>query len=176
MSAVTIPRGTEKKCRRLTRLSEMDSAIGWERAAIVASMQKDDSITGLAARGIHGLRSRNAVRIYLATWERTSREAPRDGERVELPDTPFPEWADLKPAKETKRTIPLPGTIEKMREFATASGRTLIVTFPVPAQVRPDAASALACLAAALSSRCLMILSCISWSQFQAESGTRRAR
>jgi hypothetical protein len=100
---IVIPASIEEATEKLNGIEELLTAKGWERAAIVYAFTYDAqgrrnldekssklSITDFAALKIHGLRTRDSIRQYREAWQEAEGDEPVPGQRVRLPDIPFP--------------------------------------------------------------------------------------
>ena len=116
MDKVTIPASIEEATERLEGLGALLTATGWERAAIVYAFTRLDEKGGdrkseaaikvrsdfdrltpdeFAALGIHGLKSKNTVRLHHERWAEHGRaKTVKPGQTVTLPTV---EWPPIDP-------------------------------------------------------------------------------
>lgn len=106
---VRIPRTPGAVDKRLNELGQIATAVGWERAALVAARVRlttrgaRSDITSssdvkspkqFADLGIYGLKSQDTVKLHVQNWlDANNGEYPELGKSVDLPDGPYPPTA-----------------------------------------------------------------------------------
>lgn len=108
MTSIRVPSTIAKGVAKLNDLGTLATATEWERAAIVAAFVRlapspggdqrpsnvssdNETPTEFAARGIHGLRSHNTVRLYVQRWlDANGGTYPKPGSTVLLPGDEWP--------------------------------------------------------------------------------------
>jgi hypothetical protein len=115
---IDLPREPDEAEDMLSAFGSLALATDWARSAIVRTLcykskpgpkaeeigrDSGRSIREFAELGIIGLRDRDTVRRYYDSWDLSGMPEPVLGERVTLPDIPFPTIEELEESREGDR-------------------------------------------------------------------------